>query len=152
MGKGGKMKRVLSIDNINAGDYVLCTKYSDRDPRDQWQVGFLDSVEQVGETLLFKMKDPQRSYFKCCWLITSTEGKEIVKLKNPKLSKKFLSILLFILMLSGCYSHENPPEYKAIECIEGHRYVIYKTSVPYRGYMGMAPLFNKEGKPIQCEK
>lgn len=79
------MKRVFSIDEVKAGDYVLCTKYSDRDPQDQWQVGFIESVEQDGKQLLFMLKDPQRSYFKCCWLIAPNEGREIIESKNPRL-------------------------------------------------------------------
>jgi hypothetical protein len=82
------MKRVVSIDEVKAGDYVLCTKYPDRDPRDQWQVGFIDTVEQVDNQLLFRLKDPQRSYFKCCWLITPDEGKRIVESKNPRLEEE----------------------------------------------------------------
>ena len=30
--------------NLNKGDYVLATKYRDGDPRDQWQIGFFDSM------------------------------------------------------------------------------------------------------------
>jgi hypothetical protein len=35
-------------DAPGEGDYVLATKYSDGDPRDQWAVGFYDEFDAKG--------------------------------------------------------------------------------------------------------
>lgn len=72
--------------NPNHGDYVLCCKYSDRRPEDQWQVGFLDCVFNVHGRKLFVMQSPERYYFKVCYWITSGEGDRIIKSGNPKVA------------------------------------------------------------------
>lgn len=79
------MRRVY---NAAHGDYVLCCKYSDRDPGDQWQVGFLDycvNFHNNGKERdnVFVMENKQRSYFKCCFLITPDEGDTIILNENP---------------------------------------------------------------------
>ena len=37
------------MSDIQKGEYVLATKWSDGDPQDHWCVGFLDRVEGVEE-------------------------------------------------------------------------------------------------------
>jgi hypothetical protein len=79
------MRRVYSAAH---GDYVLCCKYSDRDPHDQWQIGFLDYCVNYHNTgkekdNVFVMQNPQRSYFKCCFLLTPEEGEKILSFEDP---------------------------------------------------------------------
>lgn len=81
------MRRIRELNEVTKGDYVLCTKYSDRDPCDQWQVGFLDYAEICHGKILFHLENPQRSYYKCCWLITPSEGDKIVQLETPKAAR-----------------------------------------------------------------
>ena len=83
------MRRVY---NAKHGDYVLCCKYSDRDPNDHWQVGFLDRVENYDDVVdekrnVFIMQNKSRSYFKVCYFITPGEGKAIVEAENPQVAK-----------------------------------------------------------------
>ena len=72
------MKRVTDPSQVKPGDYVLCTRWSDRDPDDPWQVGFLDRVDVIGGDLLFRLRNPMRSYYKCCWHITKEQGDRII--------------------------------------------------------------------------
>lgn len=66
------------------GDYVLVSKYSDRSPFDTWCVGILSKVEMFKNgNVLYSVFDGDRSYFKCCWLITKKEGDEIIKSGHP---------------------------------------------------------------------
>lgn len=79
------MRRVFSAAH---GDYVLCCKFSDRDAGDQWQVGYLDYCTNFHNTgrvrdNVFVMQNPQRSYFKICYLITPDEGHQIVESGDP---------------------------------------------------------------------
>ncbi len=78
------MERVKKKSQVKEGDYCLFTKYSDRDPEDQWQVGFFSHfLDNPNDSLLFVPKDKQRSYFKCCWKISIQEGIRIVESSSP---------------------------------------------------------------------
>ena len=69
------------------GDYVLVSKYSDRDPQDTWHVGFISKVELVHGSILYSVEDGNRSYYKCCWRITRAEGNKIIAANDPSIIK-----------------------------------------------------------------
>lgn len=70
-----------SLDGmVSLGDYVLATKYSDRDPGDPWRVGFVVRIinDKRGETYIIGDQDGTWSDFreyKHAKKITWDEGK-----------------------------------------------------------------------------
>lgn len=73
---------------------------------------------------------------------------------------QYLLILLLAIIL-GCDTGKDfgedviaAPDVTDIVCIEGHEYIIsvYTSWGQQRGYMGMAPIFDENGKPKKCTK
>ena len=79
------VKRVVSL-----GDYVLASKYSDRDPQDPWRVGFVVRIIKTWRPHPTMPTKIENSYiigeqngtwsdfreYKCAKKITAAEGKE----------------------------------------------------------------------------
>jgi len=79
------VKRVVSL-----GDYVLASKYSDRDPQDPWRVGFVVRIIRTWRPHLTMPTKIETSYiigeqngtwsdfreYKCAKKVTAAEGKE----------------------------------------------------------------------------
>ena len=60
--KNGRTERVAPVrlyGVVSLGDYVLASKYSDRDPQDPWRVGFVVRIiiDKRGETYIIGEQD-----------------------------------------------------------------------------------------------
>lgn len=73
------MQKVRSYKTgVLIGDYVLVTKYNDRDPNDPWSIGFLrkKGEDQIGQ--LFSVYHDEREY-RHCWRIAPSEGDALLE-------------------------------------------------------------------------
>ena len=59
------------------GEYVLLSKFSDKDLNDPWVIGILEQIRETEESIWYKT-DCLRE-FKYCWRLKKDEGLEILK-------------------------------------------------------------------------
>lgn len=62
------------IKRPQIGQYVLVTKYSDKDPQDPWYVGFVNSIIIRADSVAFTVDGSSREW-RNCFKITDEEGK-----------------------------------------------------------------------------
>ncbi len=63
------------IKNPKIGEYVLVTKYSDKDPNDPWCVSFLTDILVRENYKRYKVEDNNREW-RHVFRITKEDGKE----------------------------------------------------------------------------
>jgi len=72
------------INKPKIGEYVLVTKYSDKDPNDSWYVSFItEIIERDGQGKRYKVEGSNREW-RYVFRITREEGKDwlIANVKN----------------------------------------------------------------------
>ena len=91
--KNGRTERVAPVrlyGVVSLGDYVLASKYSDRDPQDPWRVGFVVRIIRTWRPHPTMPTKIETSYiigerngtwsdfreYKCAKKITAAKGKE----------------------------------------------------------------------------
>jgi hypothetical protein len=62
------------IKRPKIGEYVLVTKWSDKDPKDPWRVGFVTALIITKDRIRYRVDDDIREY-KHCWRISEEEGR-----------------------------------------------------------------------------
>lgn len=68
---------------------------------------------------------------------------------------KWIAIILLAIALLGCESDAEviaTPDYATETCVKGHQYVIIVYYVGYKGFLGLAPIFNDDGLPKRCKE
>jgi hypothetical protein len=76
-------RKPLFVCNINIGDYVFVSRWSDGDPNDPWYVGTLKEILIDKRGTYFKV-DGSELYWKNIKKISKEEGEYIIK-TYPKL-------------------------------------------------------------------
>ena len=72
------------IKRPKPGQYVLATIYPDKDPKDPWFVGYVDTVHISERSTTVTMKnDPSKRTWKFFFKITEAEGEEWLRLYTP---------------------------------------------------------------------
>ena len=72
------------IKRPKPGQYVLATIYPDKDPKDPWFVGYVDTVHISERSTTVTMKnDPSKRTWKYFFKITEEEGEAWLKLHTP---------------------------------------------------------------------
>lgn len=61
------------IKNPKIGEYVLVTKFADKDPKDPWYVSFISEKIIMNERIYYKVQGINRLW-KNCFRITEQEG------------------------------------------------------------------------------
>lgn len=67
------------IKRAKLGEYVLLSRWSDKEIHDPWYVGYVTEIiesEELG--LSYRCRGSER-FFKHCWRITKEEGEERLK-------------------------------------------------------------------------
>jgi len=66
------------IKLVSLGDYVLLSKYSDKDPQDPWVIGTISEygVDSIGH---FYKADGSNRRYRHVWKISCGEGAEYIK-------------------------------------------------------------------------
>jgi len=69
------------IKIVKIGDYVLVTRWRDKDPNDPWRVGYINGygVDTLGN--YYKVKDSEK-YWRCVFRLTLKEGQEWILTNN----------------------------------------------------------------------
>lgn len=55
------------------GEYVLVTKYSDKDPMDPWYISFVDGIIYKNDKIYYTVEDSSRLW-PCCFRISRGEA------------------------------------------------------------------------------
>lgn len=63
------------IKRPKIGEYVLATKYSDKDPNDPWYVSFVTEIIEREKNLRYKVEGSEREW-RHIFRITKEEGDE----------------------------------------------------------------------------
>lgn len=71
------------IKNPKFGEYVMLTKWGDKDPHDPWYIGTLEGIMKLERGMLYKVKQSER-WFRYCFRITPEEGEEWIRLFGDK--------------------------------------------------------------------
>lgn len=71
-------KDCAGTGRVKIGDYVLASRWSDRDPHDPWFVGHVAKVEFVRGRFFVWLMESGRSW-PHCWKITAEIGEKILK-------------------------------------------------------------------------
>jgi hypothetical protein len=61
------------IKNPKIGEYVLVTRWSDKDPKDPWFVSYIQAVIRTEKKNLYRVQGSAREW-NCCFRITKEEG------------------------------------------------------------------------------
>ena len=70
------------VKHINAGDYVLVSRWGDKDLYDPSYVGFINEWGEDKGGRFYRVEGSKR-YWRHCWKISKEEGNE--RLENSKL-------------------------------------------------------------------
>jgi hypothetical protein len=77
------------IKNPKLGEYVMLTKWADKDPKDPWRIGYLCAIEKR----ISKYGAEPKKYYQCfedkrwyrhCFRLTQEEGIEWISLYENK--------------------------------------------------------------------
>lgn len=68
------------------GQYVMVTKYSDKDPQDPWYIGFICEITYNKNEVLYKVNGSNRIW-KNCFKITKEEGDDWLSLYHMYASR-----------------------------------------------------------------
>lgn len=63
------------VERPEIGDYVLVTKYSDKDPNDPWFVSLISAILETKDGLEYQVEGSFR-WWDHVWRISAEEGKE----------------------------------------------------------------------------
>lgn len=63
------------IKRPTLGEYVLLSKWSDKDIYDPWAIGFLYGIQETEDGIHYRTRDDKR-WFPHCWRITPAEASE----------------------------------------------------------------------------
>lgn len=55
------------------GQYVLVTRWQDKDPNDPWCVGYVTEITIREKTISYKVRGSKREWYHC-WKISEMEG------------------------------------------------------------------------------
>lgn len=69
---------VRRIKHPKLGEYVMLTRWGDKDPHDPWAIGFLTSIEYTERGIYYRVRDFRRQ-FKNCFRITKEEAMKRVR-------------------------------------------------------------------------
>ena len=73
------------IKRPKIGQYVLLTKYRDRDPLDPWVLGFVETILEDKTGFSYRCKDSKR-FLRVCFKLSFDEGSEwyLIADEEPK--------------------------------------------------------------------
>lgn len=68
---------MTKVKRVKIDDYVLITKYSDKDFTDPWNIGLISEFGEDKKGLFYRVGESNR-YYRHCWKVTKEEAEEIL--------------------------------------------------------------------------
>lgn len=72
--------------HVDVGDYVLITRYGDKDPQEPWRVGFISEYGVDAGGNFYKAGNDRR-YYRHCWKISKEEGETWLRINKEHMIK-----------------------------------------------------------------